>query len=257
MKEEKDLKEILRDDQFRKGFQYLKNLHRPTIKQLAQYADCSTRHIQAVLSDKERRGAGGVVAQKISSAFGLTYREILDLGQWLLDGQPSSDWAYDDKINLDPLLLLEETKRDTAEHQEISNVGPGDPILQVQKIPIISWVQAGEWEAVEDPFQPGFAEEWITTTETTAKHAFALTVHGDSMEPEFYEGDILTVDPEKEPVSGSFVIAKNGENATFKQLVLDGSNVYLKPLNNRYPIKDMTGVDFRIVGVVVEKRKRY
>ena len=29
------------------------------------------------------------------------------------------------------------------------------------------------------------------------------------------------------------------------------------PLNERYQIRDMTGIEFGIVGVMVEKRKRY
>jgi len=131
------------------------------------------------------------------------------------------------------------------------------PSRPPHSIPIISWVQAGDWSEVSDPFQPGFAEEWVDTTETNNPNAFALTVHGDSMEPEFAEGDIITVDPGRAYCSGSYVIAKNGEEATFKQLILDGSSVFLKPLNERYPIKDMTGIEIRIVGVVIEKRKRY
>jgi SOS-response transcriptional repressor LexA len=82
-------------------------------------------------------------------------------------------------------------------------------------------------------------------------------VKGDSMEPESMKGDIVTVDPGRSPISGNYVIAKNGHEATFKQLIIDGNNVYLKPLNTRYPIKDITGIEIKIVGVVVEKRKRY
>ncbi|MGD9947550.1 MAG: LexA family protein [Desulfobulbus sp.] len=64
------------------------------------------------------------------------------------------------------------------------------------------------------------------------------------------------MDPGREAINGSYVTAKNGEEATFKQLVLDGNNVCLKPLNIRYPSKDITGIEIRIVGVMVEKRKR-
>lgn len=140
---------------------------------------------------------------------------------------------------------------------EEPNVTLGPPTGKVHRIPVISWVQAGDWSEVSDPFQPGYAEEWVDTIETGNINAFALVVLGDSMEPEFTEGDIITVDPGRTYGNGSFVIAKNGEDATFKQLILDGSSVLLKPLNSRYPIKDMTGTEFRIVGVVVEKRKRY
>lgn len=53
------------------------------------------------------------------------------------------------------------------------------------------------------------------------------------------------------------MVVKNGHEATFKQLIQDGESVFLKPLNDRFPIRNKTGIEFRIVGVVVEKRKRY
>jgi len=141
------------------------------------------------------------------------------------------------------------------------NIAPGPPIAG--RVPLISWVQAGNWEPVADPYQPGDAEEWVLTTRRVGPHAFALRVVGDSMEPEFREGETIIVDPDREAVSGSYVIAKidggpdgNGE-ATFKRLIRDGGRTYLKPVNNAYPIMDMTGREFRIVGVVVEKRKEY
>jgi SOS-response transcriptional repressor LexA len=138
------------------------------------------------------------------------------------------------------------------------NVGRApEPSRPPSRVPIISWVQAGDWSCVADPFHPGDAEEWVNTTETAHPNAFALVVKGDSMEPEFAEGDIITVDPGRAYCSGSFVVVKNGDEATFKQLIIDGSSVFLKPLNDRYPIKDVTGMDIRVVGVVIEKRKRY
>ena len=78
------------------------------------------------------------------------------------------------------------------------------------------------------------------------------------MEPLFHEGETIIVDPGREVINGSYVVAKNGDNeATFKQFVVDGSSVFLKPLNGRYPIKDMTGIRFSIVGVVVAKEMRF
>jgi SOS-response transcriptional repressor LexA len=146
----------------------------------------------------------------------------------------------------------------TSTPLEPPNVAPAPPNrYQPNLVPLISWVQAGDWQFVADPFQPGDADEWLDTTATRSEHAFALSVRCDSMEPEFTDGDIIIVDPERDPVSGSYIVAKNGAEATFKQLVMDGQSVFLKPLNERYPIRDMTGIEFRIVGVVVEKRKRY
>ena len=124
-------------------------------------------------------------------------------------------------------------------------------------IPIISLNKVGEWQELADLNQPEHAEDWIETITTSSPHAFALVVSGDSMEPEFADGDIITVDPDRSAINGNFVIVRYDEVATFKQLVIDGASVFLKPLNSRYPIKDITGVKFHIVGVVVKKEKRY
>jgi SOS-response transcriptional repressor LexA len=180
--------------------------------------------------------------------------------EWLLTGEgPMLEPGYGaGSGNLQPLSGESSASTGQQENTEPSNVSPAPPEHhKPNMVPLISWVQAGGWEYAADPFQPGDADRWLDTTATKSKNAFALTVHGDSMEPEFTEGDIIIVDPEREPVSGSYIIAKNGAEATFKQFVMDGQSVLLKPLNGRYPIRDMTGIEFRVVGVVVEKRKRY
>lgn len=196
------------------------------------------------------------VRRKIADTFGYTYEDFLSFGQWLLDGNAPEDWKPA-AVVFKGSGHLKFAPPGPQPDAEPPNISPGPDIHPSQRVPIISWVQAGDWQEVYDPFQPGYAEEWIDTAATNHQNAFALRVHGDSMAPEFVEDDIITVDPGREPTSGSFIIAKNGLEATFKQLVIDGSSVYLKPLNDRYPVRDVTGQPLRIVGVVVEKRKRY
>lgn len=141
-----------------------------------------------------------------------------------------------------------------AAHAEPSNVSTGPSRLA--RVPLISWVQAGDWSHVTDLLQPGEAYEWIDTGVRVCPHTFALRVEGDSMEPEFAPGTILVVEPEMDAHPGDYVIAKNGDDeATFKQLVRDGADLYLKPLNPRYPIRALG--HSRIVGVVREAVKRY
>lgn len=132
------------------------------------------------------------------------------------------------------------------------------------QVPLISWDQAGAWTDFVDTFQPGVAEEWVIATKKVSDNAFALRIIGDSMKPEFLPGEIIIVDPAVKPKTGKYVIAKidngnGGEDgeATFKQFVRDGNQVYLKPLNDKYPLIDMTGNEYRIVGCVVEKRKEF
>lgn len=55
------------------------------------------------------------------------------------------------------------------------------------------------------------------------------------------------------------VVVKNDEKkATFKQLKKFGDTLVLHPLNSRYEdIELKKGVNYRIVGKVVKKEKRY
>lgn len=116
-------------------------------------------------------------------------------------------------------------------------------------VPLISWVQAGHWNDVIDPLQPGEGER-VPTTYRARAHTYALRVQGDSMEPKFPDGAILIVEPEEHPSPGQYVIVRqNGGEATFKQLVQDGGRMYLKPLNPRYPIMEMKP-DAAFCGVV-------
>ncbi|THF64466.1 S24 family peptidase [Pseudothauera rhizosphaerae] len=140
------------------------------------------------------------------------------------------------------------------DHGEDGNTSPA--LERTGRVPLISWVRAGEFASAADLLQPGDAYEWIDTSTPVRAHTFALRVEGDSMEPEFMAGTILVVEPDIAAQPGDYVIAKNGDQeATFKQLVRDGADLYLKPLNPRYPIKPLG--DSTIVGVVRESVKRY
>lgn len=135
------------------------------------------------------------------------------------------------------------------------NVAAGPP---VSIVPMISWVQAGQLNDVEDPFQPGEGERPIYTTRRVGPRAYALRVRGDSMEnpggkPTFPEGCIIIVDPDKEAHAGSFVVVRfdNRQEATFKQLTEDAGQRFLKPLNPRYPIIAIDG-DATLCGTWVQ-----
>ena len=66
--------------------------------------------------------------------------------------------------------------------------------------------------------------------------SFALLVLGDSMAPEFVEGEVIVVEPEGLAADGSFVVAQVADEWTFRQLVAaDGGWQLraLKPANRR------------------------
>ena len=123
-------------------------------------------------------------------------------------------------------------------------------------IPVVTWVMAGKWNEVCDAFEPGDADEWIES-DVRGKNVFALRVVGDSMEPEFKGGEVIIVNPHLEAAPGDFIVVKKDEEATFKQLKRYGSRWVLHPLNPGYQDQEVKRGEFKIIGRVVKKEKRY
>ncbi|MGJ7582838.1 LexA family protein [Variovorax sp. RHLX14] len=127
------------------------------------------------------------------------------------------------------------------------------------EVPLVSEIEAGNYTVV-DNFRPCNNFDMISTRVEVKQHTYALRVHGDSMVNDtgdsFPCGATLIVEPEVEPQPGDYVIALNTQNeTTFKQLIKDNGELYLKPLNRRFPIKPLGNA--KIIGVVREFTKRF
>jgi SOS-response transcriptional repressor LexA len=192
---------------------------------VAEKVGTAAAYLSQILSGKTKANVGDDLARRVETAYGKPYG-------WM-DERHHKNLA-------DPIYMAQQA-------ENAGNVSPGPDLRG--KVPLISWVQAGAFTDTVDLLHPGEAYEWIPSTVQKQAHTFALRVEGDSMEPLFPPGTILIVEPGLEAHAGSFVIVKNGEEeATFKQLVKDGADWYLKPLNARYPIKPFSSG--HIVGVV-------
>lgn len=131
------------------------------------------------------------------------------------------------------------------------------------KVPKISWVQAGSWSEAVDHHPPGGADEYLVTDIKASRHAFALDIRGNSMTPEFKEGDKIIVDPLVQPNPGDFVVAKNDKGeVTFKKYrprgyTAEGQLIFeLVPLNDDFATLRSDITPIVIVGTVIEHRKR-
>ena len=84
----------------------------------------------------------------------------------------------------------------------------------------------------------------------------ALMVLGDSMEPEFSEGEILVIEMGAPAADGAFVIAEVAkEDFIFRQLKRDANGGWqLHALNPAYPDTAIPGLQI-IKGVVTHKKK--
>jgi len=127
------------------------------------------------------------------------------------------------------------------------------PFIKLRKVPIISWASAGKCEEV---IEEGIPEEWIEV-DVDKPNLFALRVQGESMEPEFTEGEIIIVDTDSPSESGHFIIPKNGKGEiTFKQAKKHGNVRILRPLDPKYSEIEMTE-EQRYIGKVIRKIKKY
>lgn len=144
---------------------------------------------------------------------------------------------------------------------EPGNVTPAQQPDRLYRYPVISQVAAGAWQEAIEAYEP-WAYDTFELADYQAKgSAFWLKVSGDSMTspvpPSIPEGHLILVDTGIEPRPGDMVVAKlvDADEATFKLLVADAGQLYLKPLNPAYrmiPIDERC----RMIGVVVEAKMK-
>lgn len=125
-------------------------------------------------------------------------------------------------------------------------------------LPVISWVQAGDYTPVASADLSSVIE-WLPYDPRAGKNGFCLIVKGVSMEPEFKPDDRIYVNPTfqmDELNTGALVVmACDGDSeATFKELVVEGGKYYLRALNPDWHEKIMPiDNNCRLVGKVVGK----
>ncbi|MHB1291151.1 MAG: LexA family protein [Sulfuricella sp.] len=116
-------------------------------------------------------------------------------------------------------------------------------MTQKKIIPIIPIIPQNEG--------PEIADE---TSACSSAEPYALMVLGDSMLPEFEEGEIIIIEPEGLAHNGAYVVAWHKEEYIFRQLVQHSERWYLKPLNDLYPTDEVPGLEV-VKGVVTQKKK--
>lgn len=211
------------------------------------------------LADRIREAIGDRSPSDVAAAVKLS-RGAVSL--WLSGGIKSLKAETASK--LEALTGYNATWIATGKGDKMSNQSNVQPVTTRNRVPLISWVAAGNLEEVQDMYQPGEADDWPDTQLKMGKNSFALLVDGDSMtnpipgDVTFPNGTVILVDPSKSCDAGDFVVAKDvsTQKATFKKLVLDGGRWYLKPLNPAYPTVEIDDPAVRMIGKVVEMQLR-
>ncbi len=113
------------------------------------------------------------------------------------------------------------------------------------EVPLINKVTAGYPADFTDmDFPARVADEYIRTPDLNDPDAFAARVVGDSMHPNYQEGDIVVFSPAKSIESGAdcFVRFERDAESTFKRVYFETSEdgdemIRIQPINNAYPPK--------------------
>ena len=113
---------------------------------------------------KERRGAMGLSLRDASKLSGVSHTHIRDIE----DGRSIPSFEMVMKFLKAYMVDIGEFLRQTGYLP--LNI---EPVGESNRIPIISWTQAGSWQEICDPSQYGDYGEYI---ETDAKGIFALRV---------------------------------------------------------------------------------
>lgn len=142
-----------------------------------------------------------------------------------------------------------------------SNIKYIAPFKPGRRYPVLSKVQAGSWAEAVEAYSLKDIDQWLESDAHIQGDAFWLEVDGDSMTApmglSIPEGTFVLFDTAREAINGSLVVAKlsDSNDATFKRLVIDGGQRYLKGLNPSWPMTPING-NCRIIGVAIETKMR-
>lgn len=128
-------------------------------------------------------------------------------------------------------------------------------------IPLLASVSCGSGCLADDNI-----EGYVDLPENVAKTGefFALTVKGDSMEPDIHDGDVVIVKKQPDAESGEIIVARiNGDEGVCKKLrKYEDGTVALVSNNPSYPPKYFSSSEVAekpvaVVGKVVELRRHF
>lgn len=133
-------------------------------------------------------------------------------------------------------------------------------VARSHAVPLISYRQAADWRGTA--LLDAAAEvDWLQSNMDLSGAAFAITITGHAMEPEFREGDTIIIDPAIKPLPGDFVVASGAENEAFfmkyrPRGIVDGEEIFeLMPLNDDYPSLQSNQLTISLIGTLIEHRR--
>jgi transcriptional regulator with XRE-family HTH domain len=142
---------------------------------------------------------------------------------------------------------------------DIGNVRPAG--ADYRSIPVLDFYQVGRWPETELLLKQDYKGKTIPTNMNSSPSTISLEIVDESMEPRFKIGDLVIIDPSRQPRPGSYVVARDvAGQAVFRQYrdLGVGENGHpafeLQALNSMFPRLRSDRIELAIVGTMVEHR---
>lgn len=101
------------------------------------------------------------------------------------------------------------------------------------------------------------ADPTLDTGGCSMHEPFALQVLGDEMEPEFPDKCIVIIEPTNQCTDAMYVFVEVEGVRWFRQYLRDESGrERLIALNDLYPEIDLTGLEWQVLGVIIQRNLR-
>lgn len=207
---------------------------------------------------KELRKSNKLTQQELADRLGVTQATFSgwETEKFEIDNASLIECAHIFNVSIDYLLGRTDERTFVDSNVKPTHIGNPNGIL---RIPVYGNIPAGiPMEAIEDIL--GF-EEAPSDWALGGKEFFALKIKGDSMSPEYRDGDIIIFlrQPDCEN-NDDCAVAINGNDWTFKRVEKTENGVFIKPLNPNYETKFFTNQEcidlpVEVKGVIWELRR--
>lgn len=238
-----------------------------SLGQLGDRVGCAKSYLSAIETGRKGPPTAAII-ERLESALGFEPGVLQRLASW--DQTPSTVRAdltqlrRRDRQARELAGMLASSARDGVSLDELYASGtlraaidrvapdprsaPGGSInlgrsMLPMEVPVINKVTAGYPADFTDMgFPARIADEYIRTPDLHDPDAFAARVVGDSMAPDYREGDIVVFSPAREIGDGAdcFVRFEPDHESTFKRVYFQRDErgaelIRIQPINNKYP----------------------
>lgn len=230
-----------------------------SLSQVADRVGCAKGYLSEIETGVRERPPGKGILCKLEQALGLEPNQLQTIADWELAPPAVREQVAHSRHAMRRLRDLIASAQGRPEALDkaftsgelrrlVESLDPSAPkgvevVALPREVPVVNKVTAGYPREFTDLGYPArVSDEYVRVPDIDDADAFGARVVGDSMEPEYREGDVVVFSP-RAPVSSGmdcFVRLEPDQETTFKRVYFErgvgGEElIRLQPLNSAYP----------------------